>query len=76
LFTLNPIIILGYRLYNMSPWGRYIISHWGDGLRWSQMCLGYYHGSIPAPIDMSATWRKIGGNINRLNKYCNMAALI
>jgi hypothetical protein len=35
------VIVLGYRLYNMSPWGRYIISHGGDGLSSIQPCLGY-----------------------------------
>jgi hypothetical protein len=34
------------------------------------------YGSMPNPIDTSVTWRIIGGNVNVLIPYGNMAALI
>jgi hypothetical protein len=33
-------------------------------------------GSVPIPIDPSVTWRIIGGNVNGLIPYGDMAALI
>jgi hypothetical protein len=35
-----------------------------------------FHGSIPAPIDMNATCRIIGENLNGLKPYGNMVALV
>jgi hypothetical protein len=34
------------------------------------------YGSIPAPIDTSETWRIIGGNLNGLGPFVDMASLI
>jgi hypothetical protein len=34
------------------------------------------YGSMPAPINPNVTWRIIGGNVNGLRPYGNMAALI
>jgi hypothetical protein len=34
------------------------------------------YGSIPAPIDTSETWRFIGGNVNGLRPFGDMASLI
>jgi hypothetical protein len=33
-------------------------------------------GSVPTPIDLSVTWRIIGGNMNGLRPYGDIAALI
>jgi hypothetical protein len=35
-----------------------------------------FYGSVPAPIDPSVTWRIIGGNVNGLRPYGDMAILI
>jgi hypothetical protein len=34
------------------------------------------YGSVPAPIDTSETWRIIGGNVNGLRPFGDMASLI
>jgi hypothetical protein len=34
------------------------------------------YGSVPIPIDTSKTWRIIGGNVNGLRPFGDMASLV